>query len=199
MKTMQAFICAALSISFLGSAEVATAEPTSGWTCEIGECDLNWAPAIDSYSPLSCVTEQRNFFIEEIKNATSGAHSGSFNFIGDLVNVDPGVQTLDNFHTASLKRSYLKDMVFTLRASDSVADVSLEILDANGNALGKQHQVDANQTVVIWSHDVDPVSAPRQEIQFEIQGVAVTGAEGDENLEAPKLWVNVTGTRCITL
>lgn len=204
MKIIQAIICSALSISFIGSAENTSAQSVSvqtaaEWSCEVGECDLKWAPPSETSSSQSCVSEQRNFFIERIENASSGPHSGSFNFVGRLADEASDARTLDSYHDASKERGYLKDMILTVHAPDSIAGVSVRLLDASGNFLGTQIKDGTNKTVVFWSHDNEHSSDLGQTIQFEIQGNAVAREDAEGYIEPTNLWLNIFGTRCDVL
>lgn len=199
MNTVQLVICSALFVGVSSSADFAAAQSAAEWSCEIGECELIVAAPRETSSALSCVTEQRNFFIEKITNASAGARSGTFNFVGQLVSNDPETRSLDNYHKTSKERAYLKDMVISLHAPDSVADVTVTLSDATGNPLGTRIKDGANNTMVFWSHDVESSSSVGQKIQLEIQGIAVANSDGKGDLEAPRLWLNVYGTRCDTL
>lgn len=200
MKTMQTIIYSTLSISLLFFTEPVAAQSTSVWACEAGQCELRStsAPSAAS-SQRSCVSEQKNFFLERIENAASGTKTGSFNFVGSLVDETPGAQTLDTFYAGAKKREYLKDLILTVHAPDTVEGVSVKLLDADGNFLGAQSNVGSDTTVLYWSKDFDPSSASGQKIQFEIQGNAVAQADAAGYLDTPMLWFNVQGTRCHVL
>lgn len=207
MMTLPTFLRAALSVAVICSASSAlafsgadladvvvpsSAQVGADWSCTNGACDLLWVPSRTVDSSQSCVTDQKNFVVERIKNATSG----DFAFEGQLVNDTPGVQTLNSFHSESVKRAYLKNMVFTVQAPAGVADMSLTITDAKGQELGQKVQDGSGKIVVFWGDNADLSHGADQTIQFEIRGSAVADAAG---AETPRVWVHVAGKRCDAL
>ena len=206
MMTLPAILCSALSVSMICSASLAgavsaadtvvpvSAQAGTNWSCTDGACELRWTPSQGYTSPQSCVTDEMHFFVEQIENATSGVNAGSFCFEGQLVSDTPDVQTLSSFHSESLNRGYLRNMVFTVTAPASVGDIAVTFADAQGRDLGQKTQDGVGKIVVFWADDAAQSHGTDQTIQFEIRGSAIAGG-----VEKPRVWVHVAGTRCDVL